>query len=181
MRNNTKKDGNKIFFCMLGAAILATCILCLLLLCRKTSVRNSTELKAETQKVVSETILAESPSDSMSELYEITSEDTSESMISEYTDEETLKQQYLTNVEYLTEKVESLSQSISNTKETLEAADEKIQNEIDGMEKNLKTSVEQDIQTKISNINTYIQELESQLLQYQYEANTNTLSLSPLQ
>lgn len=289
--NDSKRSNDMMIFYILGGLILIVCILCMFLLWRKTANNGKTGLKSETYTEESDIFLAESPEGNVSELHESTSGDTYENELSEYTQEELIKQQYLTDIEYLREKVEVLLQSMSETKETLEnvvitqeeddvlkeqvseitsditqltiqlqnaqkrirelkesitvmnnetilviqeniaeiegqmndmdsdisniyikidalkAMDAELQKKIDEIEKNLKTSAEQNmtnvtnqfnsmsdkmqqmegdtqtkvenIQKEISSIQNNIQQIESQLLRYRYEAESNTLYLYP--
>lgn len=265
-RDDSKRNNDVVIFYFLGAVMLAVCIICLLLLWQKTANRGKTGLKSETYTEASDTILAESPESSLSELHETTLGEAYETEVSEYTEEEIIRQQYLTDIEYLQEKVESLLQSMSETQETLEEVviaqveddvlkeqvneitgditqltiqlqnaqkrilelkesitvmnnetilaiqeniaeiegqmsdmdsdisniyikidalktmDAELQKKIDEMEKNLKTSAEQnmtDVSNQFNSVNNKIQWIESQLLRYSYDAESNTLYLYP--
>lgn len=119
-RAESKRNSDMMIFYILGAMILVVCILCMLLLWQKTANRGRTGLKSETVTEVSDTVLAESPEGSLYELHESASGDTYENELSEYTEEEMIREQYMTDIEYLSEKVEVLLKSMSETKETLE-------------------------------------------------------------
>lgn len=119
-RVDSKRNSDLMIFFVLGAMMLVVCILCIFLLWQKTANRRRTGLNTETFTEVSDIVLAESQEGSLSELHDTTSGDVYEIELSEYTEEETIRQQYLTDMEYLREKVEGLLQSMSETKETLE-------------------------------------------------------------
>ena len=119
-RDDSNKNSDMIIFYFLGAVMLAVCILCLFLLWQKASNSRKTELKSESYTEVSDTVLAESSESSLSELHKSESGDVYETEVTEYTEEEAIRQQYLTDIEYLREKVEVLLKSMSETKETLE-------------------------------------------------------------
>lgn len=99
-RNDPEKNGNPLVFCMLGVVILVIIILCILLLWQKNAGRKEkeTDMTSETFEKKPEIMMAEPGGG----------------------EEEALRQEYLTNVEYLGEKVESLLESMSQIKETLE-------------------------------------------------------------
>lgn len=96
-RNDPEKNGNPLIFCMLGVVILVIIILCMLLLWQKSAGKREKE-----EEMTSETF-----------------EKTPKIMLAQSKEEDALKQEYLTNIEYLGEKVESLLQSMSEVKETL--------------------------------------------------------------
>lgn len=265
-RDDSKKNIDMMIFYILGAMILVVCILCMFLIWQKTANRGKTGLKSETYTEESDIILAESPEGSISELHESISGDDYENELSEYTEEEMIRQQYLTDIEYLSEKVEVLLKSMSETKETLEQVvitqeendvlkeqvseitnditqltiqlqnaqkrirelkesitvmnnetilviqenigeiegqmsdmdsdilniynkidtlktmDAELQKKIDEMEKNLKTSAEQnmaDVTNQFDSMSNKMHQIESLLLRYRYEAESNTLYLYP--
>ncbi|MCM1387938.1 MAG: hypothetical protein NC231_11455 [Bacillus sp. (in: Bacteria)] len=95
-RNDPEKNGNILVFCMLGIVVLIIIIFCLLLLWRKHTDKKEQEITAETFTYVPETVMSKSP------------------------DEEELKQEYLSNMEYLEEKVESLILAMSDMQKSLE-------------------------------------------------------------
>ena len=97
-RNDPEKNGNPLVFCMLGVVILIIIILCILLLWQKSTSREEEEMTSETFEKKPEIMMSE-PGEG---------------------EEEALKQEYLANIEYLGEKVESLLQFMSEVKETLE-------------------------------------------------------------
>lgn len=133
-RNDPEKNGNLMVFCMLGVVILVIIILCLLLLWRKNAAHKEQEMTAETFEEVSETILAEPSED------------------------EELKQQYLTNIQYLGEKVEELLNAMTETRETLKTVT------VEQQEENaaLKEQVE-NITTDISNLIVQLENTQSHL------------------
>lgn len=290
-KEESKRNSNMMIIYVMGAVVLTICVLCLLMLWRKIADRNKTVLKSETYTESADTIMADAPKEDLSELQMTTSEDTHEITVSESMKEEEIRQQYLTDMEYLREKVESLLQSMSKTKEVLEkvvkeqegdvllkeqvseitreitrltkqlqttqeriselkesitvinnetilevqeniseieaqinsmssdisdiytkidslkTADAELQKNIKEIEKNLKTSAEQNmtdvsnkfdsvddkmqqiegdmqtkvenLQTQISNIHNSIQQIESWLLRYRYDVESNTLYLYP--
>ncbi|MCM1173729.1 MAG: hypothetical protein NC341_01625 [Blautia sp.] len=94
-RNDPEKNGNFVVLCVIGMVILASIILCLLLLWQK-NVSGEQKMKAE--------ISAEKP----------------EIMLAENQAGEELEQQYLMDIEYFGEKIEELSASMARVKETLE-------------------------------------------------------------
>lgn len=93
-RNDPEKNGNFAILCVIGVVILASIILCLMLLWQKNA--GGEQMKAEVFTETPEVMLAGNPV------------------------EEELKQQYLMDVEYFGEKIEELSESMSRIKETLE-------------------------------------------------------------
>ncbi|MDE6748067.1 MAG: hypothetical protein K2K21_03250 [Lachnospiraceae bacterium] len=119
-RTDSKGNSDMMIFYILGAILLAVCILCLILLWQKKANSERTGLKSETFTEAADIVLTESPESSLSELHESTSGEVFETELSEYTEEEMIRQQYLTDIEYLREKVEVLLQSMSETKDTLE-------------------------------------------------------------
>lgn len=121
-RAGPKRNSDMMIFYILGAMMFVVCILCLLLLWQKTANRRRAGLKSETYTEVSDTMLAGAAEGSLSELHGATSGDAYEIEVSEYAEEEGIKQRYLTDIEYLREKVEGLLLSMSETKETLEEA-----------------------------------------------------------
>ncbi|MCI9464823.1 MAG: hypothetical protein HFI48_13245 [Lachnospiraceae bacterium] len=145
-RNDPEKNGNPLVLCMLGVVILVIIILCLILLWRKSSgqkeFENSkksgeSEIRAETYKEVPETRLA-GPDES-----------------------ELLKQQYLTNIEYLREKVESLLSSLSKIKETLEETIHTNKEENSALHKQIEEIMGDigDLVTRLSNTENYMYDL----------------------
>lgn len=94
-RNDPERNGNFVILGVIGVVILASIILCLLLLWRKNA-GGEQKMKAEVFTENPEIMLVESPV------------------------EEELKQQYLMDIEYFAEKIEELSESMSRIKETLE-------------------------------------------------------------
>lgn len=118
----SRKDGNIMIFCVLGTVVLAVCILCLLTLWQKIANRGKTILKSETFTETAGTSFDNAPVDNLSELQKSVSEDANNAPVPEYTQEETIRQQYLTDTEYLRNRVESLMQSMAKTKEALEEA-----------------------------------------------------------
>ncbi len=93
-RNDPEKNGNFVILCVIGIVILASIILCLMLLWQKNAGRE--QMKAEVFTETPEVMFAVNPA------------------------EEELKQQYLVDIEYFGEKIEELSESMSRIKETLE-------------------------------------------------------------
>lgn len=262
----TKRNSNMMIIYVMGAIVLAVCVLCLLMLWRKIADRNKSVLKSETYTEAADTIMADAPKEDLSELQMTTTDDAHEIMVSEYAQEEEIRQQYLTDMEYLREKVESLLQSMSTTKEALEEVvkeqednillkeqvseitseitrltiqlqtareriselkesitvmnnetilsvqesiseieaqmntmdsnisdiytkidslkmmDEELQKKMEEIEKNLKTSAEQnmaDVSNQFDNVNDKMRQIESQLLRYRYDVESNTLYLYP--
>lgn len=116
----SKRNSNMMIIYVMGAVVLVVCILCLLMLWRKIADRNKAVLKSETYTETADTIMADAPKEEFFELQKTAVEDTNEITISEYAQEEEIRKQYLADMEYLREKVESLLQSMSKTKETLE-------------------------------------------------------------
>lgn len=94
-RNDPEKNGNFMILCVIGVVILASIILCLLLLWQKNT-GGEQKMKAEVFTEKPEAVFAENPV------------------------EEELKQQYLMDIEYFAEKIEELTESMSRIKETLE-------------------------------------------------------------
>lgn len=94
-RNDPERNGNFVILGVIGVVILASIILCLLLLWQKNA-GGEQKMKAEVFTENPEIMLVESPV------------------------EEELKQQYLMDIEYFAEKIEELSESMSRIKETLE-------------------------------------------------------------
>lgn len=94
-RNDPEKNGNFVILGVIGLVILASIILCLLLLWQKNA-GGEQKMKAEVFTEDPEIMLVENPV------------------------EEELKQQYLMDIEYFAEKIEELSESMSRIKETLE-------------------------------------------------------------
>lgn len=93
-RNDPEKNGNFIVLCVIGMVMLASIILCLLLLWRKNA--GGEQMKAEGFAETPETMFAGNPM------------------------EEELQQQYLMDIAYFGEKIEELTESMSRIKETLE-------------------------------------------------------------
>ncbi len=93
-RNDPEKNGNFAILYVIGVVILASIILCLMLLWQKNA--GGEQMKAEVFTETPEAMLAGNPV------------------------EEELKQQYLMDIEYFGEKIEELSESMSRIKETLE-------------------------------------------------------------
>lgn len=118
--NKSKKDSNMMIIYVMGAVVLVVCVLCLLMLWRKIAGRNNTVLKSETHTETIDTVMADAHKEDLSRLQETTVEEAYGITVSEYTKEEEIRQQYLTDMEYLREKVESLLQSMTKTKEVLE-------------------------------------------------------------
>lgn len=94
-RNDPERNGNFVILGVIGVVILASIILCLLLLWQKNA-GGEQKMKAEVFTEDPEIMLVENPV------------------------EEELKQQYLMDIEYFAEKIEELSESMSRIKETLE-------------------------------------------------------------
>ncbi|MCM1254274.1 MAG: hypothetical protein NC321_15760 [Clostridium sp.] len=95
-RNDPEKNGNILIFCMLGIVVLIIIIFCLLLLWRKNTDKKEQEITTETFTYVPETVMSKSPG------------------------EEELRQEYLSNMEYLEGKVESLILAMSDMQKSLE-------------------------------------------------------------
>ncbi|MDE7283494.1 MAG: hypothetical protein K2N85_07930 [Lachnospiraceae bacterium] len=115
-----KKNSNMMIIYVMGAIVLVVCILCLLMLWRKIADRNNTVLKSETYTEAVDAVMANAPNEDLTELQKTTIEESYEISVSERAQEEEIRQQYLTDMEYLREKVESLLQFMSTTKEALE-------------------------------------------------------------
>lgn len=116
----SKKNSNMMIIYAMGAIVLVVCILCLLMLWRKIADRNNTVLKSETYTEAVDAVMANAPNEDLSELQKTTIEESNEINVSERVQEEEIRQQYLTDMEYLREKVESLLQFMSTTKDALE-------------------------------------------------------------
>lgn len=116
----SKKNSNMMIIYAMGAIVLVVCILCLLMLWRKIADRNNTVLKSETYTEAVDAVMANAPNEDLSELQKTTIEESHEINVSERVQEEEIRQQYLTDMEYLREKVESLLQFMSTTKDALE-------------------------------------------------------------
>lgn len=99
-RNDPEKNGSAVIFGILGIAVLVILILCLLLLWRRNENKKEVAMKADGMKIE-------------------THEQHLEPVLAEFSGEE-LKQEYLTNVEYLGEKVEDLLQSMMEVRQSLE-------------------------------------------------------------
>lgn len=95
-RNDPEKGGNVFIFCMLGVVILVIVILCLLLLWRKNTNDKKQDMTVETYEEKMETVMSKGEEDNE------------------------LKQQYLTDIEYLESKIEELIKSLTEIKETME-------------------------------------------------------------
>lgn len=99
-RNDPEKNGGVLIFCMLGIVALIIIIFCLLLLWRKSTNEKTNEkeeeIKAETYAYIPEAILSEA------------------------SEEEELKQEYLNNMQYLGERVEELLGSMTEIQKSLE-------------------------------------------------------------
>lgn len=94
-RNDPEKNGNFLVFCMLGIVALIIIIFCLLLLWRKNANGKEEEWRAETFEYIPETVMTGASND------------------------EELQQKYLSNIQYLEEKVENLLQSMTEMQKSL--------------------------------------------------------------
>ena len=93
-RNDPEKNGNFAILYVIGVVILASIILCLMLLWQKNA--GGEQMKAEVFTETPEAMLAGNPV------------------------EEELKQQYLMDIEYFGDKIKELSESMTRIQETLE-------------------------------------------------------------
>lgn len=149
-RNDPENSGGIAILYILGVVIFIIVIVCLLLLWRKDVHEKKQEVKTETYEETMETVLAGA------------------------SEEDALRQQYLTNIEYLEERVEELLASMTEIKETMEetvvmqeAADSGLQEQIDGIIRSINGLLIQlqQTQSQLYDLTDVVNNLEKKTLQ----------------
>jgi chromosome segregation ATPase len=155
-RNHSERGGSLLTFCMLGVVVLVIIILCLLLLWQKKTEQSNAE-KTIMEEAGLEGMNFDEEMDLESEMMVETFEVKQEEIMASPEDEE-LKQQYLTTIQYLEDKVSELLESMTIIKETLESVQTTQEEDTEGLQTQIN-----EITADITQLVTRLQETQTQL------------------